>query len=241
MAWIYPRSLKALKSICAGLKSIYVIAAGCSIRFSPGALRHPAVSARFLLLCPPAIRRDESTLFHARFSCRFKSFLNSCLKTGFQQVFTSVSNFSTFPGCCAARSGERADRAAALMHGPHAPCAQLRRLLQLRAGDLPCQLPPRVLPPLHGPPPSCHGDNAEPHPPGYAAQLRRHIRPALPPLHPHRAACKRRQRPVQYMPCAVRMKQHPAGLQRFLTVQPPPQRLPRVQRLRLRSSAPATG
>ena len=85
----------------------------------------------------------------------------------------------------------------------------------------------------------CHGDNAEPHPPGCAAQLRRHIRPALPPLHSHRAACKRRQRPVQYMPCAVRTKQHPAGFQRFRAVQPPPQRLPCVQRLRLSRSRPS--
>ena len=42
-----------------------------------------------------------------------------------------------------------------------------------------------------------HRDDAEPHPPGHAAQLRRHIRPALPPLHPYRAACKSRQRPAQ--------------------------------------------
>ncbi|MFR1359131.1 MAG: hypothetical protein ACLSBB_18225, partial [Ruthenibacterium lactatiformans] len=89
-----PALLKALKSIYSGLKSIYVIAAGCSIRFSPGALRHPAVSARFFAAMPARPSAgDESTLFHARFSCRFKSFLNSCLKTGFQRVFTPVSTF----------------------------------------------------------------------------------------------------------------------------------------------------
>ena len=48
-----------------------------------------------------------------------------------------------------------------------------------------------------------HGDNAEPYPPGYAAQFRRHIRPALPPLHPHpqyplAPLCDLRQYAVSY-------------------------------------------
>lgn len=57
----------------------------------------------------------------------------------------------------ASRSGGKDRRPPALFHRPHASSAQLRRLLQLRAGDLPCQLPPRIPPPLHGPLPSVTG------------------------------------------------------------------------------------
>ncbi|WP_207666478.1 hypothetical protein, partial [Ruthenibacterium lactatiformans] len=92
--------LKALESVCAGLKSIYAIVPGCRVRFSPGALRHPAFSARIFAAMPAGQSAgDESTLFHAWFSCLFKSFLKSCLKTGFQRVFTPVSTFPHFPVC----------------------------------------------------------------------------------------------------------------------------------------------
>ena len=119
--------------------------------FSSGMLRHPTVSARFSPpLCPPWPRAgDESTPPLSWFSCtRFKGFLKPCLKKVFNEFLHRFQLFHISRCAAPHAAGEGANRAAALMHGPHAPRAQLRRLLQLRAGELPCQFAPRVFP-LH--------------------------------------------------------------------------------------------
>ena len=181
--------LKALESVCAGLKSIYVIAAGCSIRFSPGALRHPAFSARIFAAMPAGQSAgDESTLFHAWFSCRFKSFLKYCLKTGFQRVFTSVSTFPHFPRYCGARSGERGSpdgrspswptRTACI--APAAPSASRRRSSAPAPAAGPC-VSRRI---------TVHRDNAEADALRRAAQTRDNVCAPLPAVHTDHIARK---------------------------------------------------
>lgn len=83
---------------------------------------------------------DVSTPVCSRFPCM----VLQSLKYVFAKNFISVSTAAAFPHA----AGKRADGAAALPHCPDAFFTQLRRLFQLRTGELPRQFAPRVLP-LH--------------------------------------------------------------------------------------------
>lgn len=127
-------------------------------------------------------------LFHAWFSCRFKSFLKYCLKTGFQRVFTSVSTFPHFPRYCGARSGERGSpdgrspswptRTACI--APAAPSASRRRSSAPAPAAGPC-VSRRI---------TVHRDNAEADALRRAAQTRDNVCAPLPAVHTDHIARK---------------------------------------------------